>query len=182
KSGIVDVDAQSSAARSTAHEHAALGGVFDRVGDEILEQPAQQAPVGLHSERAGHEFEGQSLFLREGREFDLELAQKLVDAKADDLRFHCSSIEPRNVQQRAEYFFDGVERGVDIGDQLGIVAATLPLDQACDVKARGIERLQNVVACRGEETGLRNVGLFGLALGTAEFSVETRQFFRALLH
>src|SRR5215813_2998536 len=36
QSGIVDVDAQSSAAGPAAHKHAALGGVFDRVGDEIL--------------------------------------------------------------------------------------------------------------------------------------------------
>src|SRR5262249_4532827 len=34
---------------------------------------------------------------------------------------------------------------------------------------------------RGEETRLGDVGLFGLALGTAEFGIEAGQFFRALL-
>src|SRR5262249_52205894 len=124
----------------------------------------------------------ESILLREWREFDLELAQKLIDAKAYELRFHCAGIKPRNVEQCAEYFFHGVERGVDIGDKLGIVAATLPLDQAGDVKASGIERLQNVVARCGEETGLGNVGLFGLALGTAEFSIEAGHIFGARLH
>src|SRR5882672_4328268 len=165
-----------------ADEHATLGRVLDRVGDEILQQPPQQAPIGPHRERAGHELELQSLLLRERRELDLELAQELVDAEADDFRLHCAGIEPRDVEQRAEYFLDRVERGVDVADKLRIAAAGLPLDQAGDVEARGIERLQDVMARRGEEPGLRNIGLLGLAFGTTELGIEPRQFLGALLY
>jgi hypothetical protein len=60
--------------------------------------------------------------------FPFELAEQLVDAEADDFGLHRAGIEPRNVEQGAEYLFDRIERGVDIADQLRIVAAALPLD------------------------------------------------------
>ena len=83
----------------------------------------------------------QSPLLRERRELDFELAQQLIHPKAHDFRLHGAGIEPGNVEQRPEYFFDCIKGSIDIADQLGIVAAALPLDQASDVKARGIERL-----------------------------------------
>ena len=48
EAGVVDVDAQLAAAAPAADQHAALRRVFDRVGDEVLQQPAQQPPVGAH--------------------------------------------------------------------------------------------------------------------------------------
>ena len=117
EAGVVDVDAQLAARAPAADQHAALRRVFDRVGDEILQQPPQQAPVGAHGERAGHELELESLLARQRREFDLELAQQFVDAEADELRPHRAGVEPRNVEQRAENLLDRVERGVDIADQ-----------------------------------------------------------------
>ena len=83
--------------------------------------------------------------------------------KLDDLRLHRPGIEPRNVEQRAEYLLDRIERGVDVADELRIVAAALPLDQAGDVEPRGVERLQDVVARGGEKASLGDIGLFGLA-------------------
>ena len=90
--------------------------------------------------------------------------RQLVDPEARDLRLHRAGVEPRDVEQRAEDLLDRVERGVDVADQLGVVAAALPLDQAGDVEPRGVERLQDVVAGRGEEPGLGDVGLVGVAL------------------
>ena len=58
----------------------------------------------------------------ERREFDLELAQHLVDAEADELRPHCAGVEPRDVEQRAENLLDRVERGIDIADQADVLA------------------------------------------------------------
>ena len=115
--GVVDVDAQLAAAAPAADQHAALRRVFDRVGDEVLQQPPQQPPVGAHGERAGHEFEIEALLARQRREFDLELAQHFVDAEADELRPHRAGVEPRNVEQRAEDLLDRFERGIDVADQ-----------------------------------------------------------------
>ena len=83
EAGIVDVDAQASAPPAAADQHAALGRVFDGVGDQVLQQPAQQAAVGAHRQRAWHEDELQPLLARQRRELDLELAQQFVDPEAD---------------------------------------------------------------------------------------------------
>ena len=124
--GVVDVDAQVAAPKPAADQHAALRRVFDRVGDEVLQQPPQQAAVGADGQRAGHESQIEAFLARQRREFDLELAQHLVDAEADELRPHRAGVEPRDVEQRAENLLDRVERGIDIADQadvLGVVFA-----------------------------------------------------------
>ena len=79
--------------------------------------------------------------------------------KVDDLRLHGAGVEPRNIEQRAKDFLDRVERGVDVADELRVVAAALPLDQAGDIEPRRIERLQDVVARGGQEAGLGDIGL-----------------------
>ena len=62
-----------------------------------------------------------------------------------------------------ENLFDRLERGVDILDQTGVLAGALALDQAGDIEPRGVERLQDVVARRGDEAGLGNIGVVGFA-------------------
>ncbi len=106
-----------------------FGRIFDRVGNEVLQQPPQQPAVRPHRERARHEDQLEALFARQRLELDLELAQQLVDAEGDDLRLHRAGVEPRNVEQRAEDFLDRLERGIDIADEALVLAAALPLDQ-----------------------------------------------------
>ena len=59
------------------------------------------------------------------------------------------------------------ERGIDVGDQAGVLAVALPLGQRRDVEARGVERLQDVVAGAGEEARLGDIGLLGVGLGAS---------------
>ena len=110
-------------AAAAADQNAAFRRVFDRVGDEVLQQPAQQAAVGLHRQRRGNEDQIEALFARQRRIFELELAQHFVDPEGDDFRLHRAGIEPRNIEQRTEDFLHRVERRVDIGDELRVVAA-----------------------------------------------------------
>jgi len=56
------------------------------------------------------------------------------------------------------------------------------LDHAGDVESRRIERLQDVVACGGQEAGLGDIGLVGFALGAPQFLVQASQFLGALVH
>ncbi len=37
--------------------------------------------------------------------------------KLANLRLHRAGVEPRDVEQRAEDFLDGFERGIDVADQ-----------------------------------------------------------------
>ncbi len=82
EAGIVDVDAQPAVCRPAADQHAALRRVLDRVRDEVLQQPAQQPPVGAHRARARHEGQREALLARERRELDFELAHHLVHAES----------------------------------------------------------------------------------------------------
>ena len=153
-SAIVDVDAQRPVLPPAAHQHAAFQRVLDRIRHQILQEPAQQPAVQLHRKRAVHEIEPQAFALRQRRELDLELPQDVIDPEADEFRLHRAGVEPRDVEQRADDLLDGIKRRVDIADELGWFAAALTFDQAGDVKPRGIERLQDVVAGRGQEAGL----------------------------
>ena len=180
--GVVDVDAQMAVVPAAADQHAALRRVLDRVRHQVLQEPAQQPAVRLHRQRAVHEIEPQALAVRQRRELDLELPQDLVDPQADEFRLHGAGVEPRDVEQRADDLLDRVERGIDIADELRRLAAALALDQAGDVEARGIERLQDVVAGRRQEAGLRDVGLLGAGLGARELGVEAGELLGALAH
>ena len=116
------------------------------------------------------------------REFEIDLAHQFVDAEAGIVRPHRAGVEPRHVEQGAEDLLDRLERGVDIVDQAAVVALALPLDQTGDVKPRGVERLQDVVAGRRQKLGLGNIGGVGVAFGARQRHVEVGEFLGALAH
>ena len=64
--------------------------------------------------------------------------------------------------------------------RFSVLAGALALDQAGDIKPRGIERLQDVVARGGDEARLGDVGVVGLGLGALERGVEPRQLARCV--
>ena len=64
----------------------------------------------------------EALFARQRREFDFEPVQQFVDAEIGEFRLHRAGIEPGNVEQRGEYFFDRFQRGVDVLHQIGVFA------------------------------------------------------------
>ena len=107
-----------AAAGAAADQHAALGRVFDGVGDEVLQQPPQQPPIGLHREPSRARIRAEPLLAAPAaRTRPRAGASSSSMRKANDFRLHGSGVEPRNVEQRAEYLLDGVERGIDIADQ-----------------------------------------------------------------
>ena len=180
--GIVNDDLQRLSAASAADQHTALQGIFDRVGDQVLQQPPQHQTIGFHRQRTRYEGQFDSLGACDRRELDFERTHQVADLEAADRRRHGAGVEPGNIQQRAEDFLDGFQRVVNILHQPRVFAGALAFDQTCHVKARGIERLQNVVAGRGEKPRLRQVGIFGDALGAREFGVEPRQFLGTRAH
>ncbi len=92
-------------------------------------------------------------------------------------------VSSREISSSArEYFFDRIERSVDVVHQVGILARALALDQAGDVEPRGVERLQDVVARGGDEARLGDIGVVGFGLGALELGIEPRQFAGALAH
>ena len=80
-------------------------------------------------------------------------------------RLHRAGVEARDVEQRGQDLLDRVERGVDVLGEPRVAGVAVALDERGGVEPRGVERLQDVVARRGEEARLRDVRLVGLALG-----------------
>ena len=119
---------------------------------------------------------------RERRELDFKPMQQFIDAEIGKLRPHRAGVETRNIEKRGEDFFDRFERSVDIANQRGVVTGAVPLDQACHVKPRGIERLQNIVTGRGDEPGFRHIGFIGFRLGAFERGVEPSEFAGTFVH
>ena len=60
------------------------------------------------------------------------------------------------------------------------LAGALALDQTGHVEPCGVERLQDVVACRRDEARLRDIGVVRFGLGALEFVVEPGEFPGAL--
>ena len=163
-------------------QHAAARGVFDGVGDQVLQQPPQQQPIGFHRQRAGHEGQLQPLGARDRRELDLQRTHQVADPETGDRRRHGAGVEPRDIQQRAEDFLDRFQRIVDVFDQPRILAAVLALHQARHVEPRRVQRLQDVVACRRQKARLRDAGVLGGALGQRQFGIQPGQFLGAIPH
>jgi hypothetical protein len=92
--GVVDADLQRRAAPPATDQHAPLRGVFDGVGDEVLQQPAQHQTVGFRSQRAGHEDQLQALGARARRELDLQRAHQVRHLEARDRGRHGAGVEP----------------------------------------------------------------------------------------
>ena len=156
--------------------------IFDGVGDQVLQQPAQQPAVRSHRERAGDELELESLLPRQRREFDLELAQQLVDAELTISGFMAPA-SSREISSSAPRISSTASSEASIlPTSRAVVAASLPLDQAGDVEPRRVERLQDVVAGGREEARLGDIGLLGLAFGARELGIEPGQLLGALAH
>src|SRR5262249_47735842 len=78
---IPHLDADLALVTSATHQPPAAGRVFDGVGNEVLEEPPQQSPIGSHGDRRWHETKPQSLLLRHRLELALELTQDLVETE-----------------------------------------------------------------------------------------------------
>src|SRR5215813_14338022 len=181
-SGIIDIDAQLGAAAPAPDQHAASQCVLDGVGNEILQQPPQQAPIGPDAERTRHENQVKALAAGKRSEVGLKPEKKLVDSEAHDLGLHRAGVEPGDFEQRRKDVFDGLKRCVDIGDERrfaeSLACSTYrggkgeALHEARHVEPGGVQRLKNVMARGGEEFRLRQVGGFSGRLCLGEFRIE----------
>src|SRR5262249_10638749 len=136
---------------------------------EILQQPAQQAPIGPDAERTGYENQIKALAAGERREIGLEPEQQLVDPEAADVGRHCAAVESGDFEQRHKNILDSLERCVDLGDELRLPIPAHPssasggetFDEARDIEPGGIQRLNNVMARGGKESRFRQIGGLG---------------------
>src|SRR5207244_11532910 len=97
--GIVDADLQGLAVAPAADQHTAVRGVFDGIGDEVLQQPTQQRAIGFDRQRTGHEGQYQPLGPRTRRKLDLERSHNIGALESRHSASDGSGLEPRTQQE-----------------------------------------------------------------------------------
>ena len=182
EAGVEHLDREAAAMVADADEDAAFRRVLDRVGDEVLDEAAQQTAVGAHPQGRGHDAEIEVAVAGDRLELDAQLLEDVVDAEDGELGLERPGVEAGDVEQRPEDLLDRIERLVDVDGVGGERAVLGLLHQRGGVEAGGVERLQDVVAGGGEELGLADVGVVGLGLGARQLGVEAGQFLGALAH
>ena len=156
---IPDLDLDATPTRPHAEQNFATRGVLNRVGQQVLEHATQQARIGIDEGAGRHDAELEALRPRHRLEGERELRHQLAERDRAAFRFELAGVEPRNIEQRAEDFLDRLEGAVDVvGEALGI-GRQRPLDQARRIEPCRIQRLEQIVARRREETRLGEIGV-----------------------
>src|SRR5262245_1655637 len=110
---IPDFDAQRRVSGATADDDAAAGGVADRVGDEVQQNPLQQDEVAAYRCPAWHDPKGQALLMRRPRKRRLYSVQDLTGRKLGEVGAEHFGIEFGNIEERIEELIHGSNRGID---------------------------------------------------------------------
>ena len=93
KARIPNLDHKIGRTPAAAHQHAALGGVFERVRNQVLQQPPQHPPIRAHAQRARRKDQLQPPFFRHWLELDAQLTQQIVDAERAGLSRHGARVK-----------------------------------------------------------------------------------------
>ncbi len=160
---VVHFDPQQAFAATAAQKHATALAVAQRVGQEILQDAAQQRFIADHHRIGIDPVHHQATRLRG----DAEFARQCLQQRPEPERLHtgrqAARFQPRDIQQTVE---DRILRGqcsVDVIAGLLLRRVAQLAAQHRDEHACCVEWLQQVVHGRGDEAGLVAVGLFGLA-------------------
>ncbi len=177
--GDHELELRRAAAAATQH-HAPAGGVAQGVAEQVLQHAAQQAPVAEHPGRAGMDLQLQAARGGQRRELLRHRLEQLPGRERRDLGAHRAGIQARDVEQAVEQFLGGAQRDVDALGQLADLAVQPGTRaQRRAEQARGVERLQQVMARGRDEAGLGLVRRLGFVLGLALGLERGAQFLRA---
>ena len=165
--------AQLAATAAHAQQYRAFG-VAEGVGQEVLQDPAQQLDITVDPRPAAANPELQALFLRLGGELITQGFKQIINSKRLDVRGDLAVLQARNIQQVTDQVFGRAQGAVQMLHQLaGFRAQAFFLvgeggrEQAC-----GVHGLHQVVADRSQKAGFRLAGRFGHTLGLGECLVQ----------
>ncbi len=118
--------------------------------------------------------ECQSALGGESAKFRYQRLEYFGQRQRTPLRHQAAGFQPRHVEQASEQAGGGIQCAADLRERVlgpriarGVLLTEL-LRQRLGEQMRGVQRLQQVVADRGEEAALGVVGGFRLALGLLE--------------
>ena len=160
---MVSSDADAAAADQHARAPARPVAVADRVGQEVLQHAAQQGRIALGDGAGRDVAQLDALLLGDRRERGDQRLQQRAERHRAHLRLDRAGIELGDVEQRVEQGFDRAQ--ADDRSSRTSSSSRMALRHRGHEQARGVQRLQQVVAGGGDEAGLVDVGLFGLGAG-----------------
>ena len=163
--GVPDLQGDRPAASPAADDDAARRGVAQRVGDQVAQDALDQHRVGAQVHARRHDREREAAFERHRSEVVRDAVEQLVRGQVGDLGDHRPGVEPRDVEERREVGLEGVHRARDALHERALVRSVRVLGESGGEQADGVQRLPQVVARRGEEAALGDVGGLGGILG-----------------
>ncbi len=170
RTAVPHFDAQRSPSAAAAEQHAAATGVAHCVGQEVLQDAAQQGLVAAHHGGGVDAAQLQALGLRQ----DAELARQRLEQRPQRQVAHLGAdgagLQARDVEQAGQDRVLRFQRVLDVAHQFRRPAAVHALAERVDEHARRVERLLQVVHGGGDEAGLGTVGALGLALGLLQLA------------
>ena len=154
-------NAHDVALRRCFDRDAAALGVLDRVVDQVGEDALQHERVGFQPQTGVLDVQPESLLPGKRRELRPQRAGKPRHRKAAPRYVHPARVEPRDVEQAVELILQQTDGLMDALRQPPILARRQALAQDVDQQADSMQRLPQVVAGGGDETGLGLVGRDG---------------------
>ena len=99
-------------------------------------------------------------------------ADQVVDRKGAKVGSHRAGVELGKVEQRAQKLLERRKTPVRLVDEAARLRRHAEPVERRERQAGGVQRLQQVVADRGEDRGFEQVGGLGLLLGAAQVRVD----------
>ncbi len=161
RSGVPDLQHDPSAAATRPHQHAAVAGIADRIGNQVAHDPLDQHRVGVHDVSAAAQPQRQSLLECGRLEVQPQPAQDLLDLERLRIDADTAGVDARDVEQFGKQRLERIDRFVDAIDELGDRFVLHLASQCLGEQAHRMQWLAQVVTGRGEELRLGPVGEFG---------------------
>jgi hypothetical protein len=110
---VPDFQAQLAFASTNTQQHRPFG-VAEGVGEEVLQNPAQQFDVAVDAQLAAPDAELQFLFSRQRLEFGAEGVEQLIEGERLGIGIDLAVFQAGDVQQVADQVFGRTQRAVQV--------------------------------------------------------------------
>ncbi len=168
--GVPNLDTQRPGAYARTHQDATPIGITAGIAEKITQDSRQQAEIGFDGETRDVVLQLQPCGSSDRLEFRHQRQQDIVKRVDVDIRFDRGLIELGDVEQIGQQVFGAFQGLVGPLDQMQLVLRQFAFAQGRDQQARGVERLQQVVAGCGEVLVLAQVGGFRRIAGFTQFT------------
>ena len=170
RSGVAHLDAQPVPAAPRAKDDAAARGVAHRIGQEVLQHPAQQRGIGMRPRIAMDITQRQPLGRRDRPELRRQRVEQFAHRDIACLRLQAARIEPRHVEQAAEQVLRRIQRTRQLRDDALLRTGIGCLRKRIGEQLRRVQRLHQVMADGREEACLGLVRALGVERGDLQFA------------